>query len=178
MVNHISFQRTAYWIHNVHWWNPFTVTSSVCEPSVIKRSRLVPVVYFYWLDTVVYPLVNVHCSGDTVRWLLSPVGSALWRLNLQLWRSPKENTHKGSSQVIDFENETVRLRLSWSDVASRWVRKESNWMFTLRDDKDQRKNPLWLSVCEPLMLSFSRSPTGTVYWTVNIAHSCIRNLNI
>ena len=52
-------------------------------------------------------------------------------------------------------------------------------MFTLRGDKDQRKNPLSLSVNKPLMLSFSHSQYQKImYLTVNIAHLDIRILNI
>ena len=43
-----------------------------------------------------------------------------------------------------FEN--IRVRLYWSesesDIAYRWVHKESNLMFALSSDKDQRKNSL------------------------------------
>ena len=48
----------------------------------------------------------------------------------------------------------TRARLYWckgeSNVASRLVHRESNLMFTLSSDKNQRKNLLLLSVNEPL----------------------------
>ena len=41
---------------------------------------------------------------------------------------------------------SLRIRLHWreieSDITSRWVVRESNLMFTLISDKDQRKNRL------------------------------------
>ena len=44
-------------------------------------------------------------------------------------------------KCVESFNSLVRVRLYWyeSDIASRWVHRESNLMFTLSSDKDQRK---------------------------------------
>ena len=70
----------------------------------------------------------------------------------------------------------VRVRLCWceseseSDIASRWVQRETNLMFTLSSDKDRSKNSLSrslsLSVNEPLLLCNSSTVCGSqCLWT-------------
>ena len=57
------------------------------------------------------------------------------------------------------EGDVVTVLLHWReseseiDIASGWIHRGYNSMFTLSSDKDQRKNSLSLSVNEPLLLN-------------------------
>ena len=57
-------------------------------------------------------------------------------------------------QILSYRQYFAVDLLYWdeseSDIASRWVQKESNLMFTLSSIKDQRKISRSLSVHEPL----------------------------
>ena len=99
---------------------------------MIKRSRLVPVVYFYWLDIAVYPQVNVHCSGGTVRWSLSPVGIALWQLGLQLWRLPETTDEKDQvrlliSKVKPWSFSQLDKKCIWHSTLLIWANPGAFW---------------------------------------------------
>ena len=64
------------------------------------------------------------------------------------FQSNAQETHQLLEEVSTFQSlskESVRVHLYWpeneseSDIASRWVHRESNLMFTLSSNQNQRK---------------------------------------